>query len=142
MHCAALARDGRLEWADPLAIARYLRRLEGQRLVVAIRRPAEPVTLDQHGYYRAVILPLAAEEWGWGNPAELHYELKLLHLPGVVPIERWPRRRLGVLDRRSEPPSCADLTKDEMRQFIDLVIRQMQDAGIDVPPPRRSGEEQ
>lgn len=135
MQLGALVQDGRLAWRDPDRAGAYLRRLEGQRLVVTIKRPADPTTLDQHGYYRAVVLPLLAEEWGWGNPAELHHELKLLHLPGIIPAEEWPRRKLGG-QWQMEPPSMGDMSMDESRQLIDKVLAQAADDGIVVPPPR------
>jgi hypothetical protein len=112
-------------------------RQRGREVEISIRRKAEPTSHDTHGYYRGVVLPLAAEEWGWADPDELHDALKLKHLPGIIPLEdeRWRVRRFGVDDERVEAPSMADMSQEESGLYLDAVIRQMQEDGIAVPPP-------
>jgi hypothetical protein len=115
-------------------------RLEGVEVEVTIKRLTQPVSQDQHGYYRSTILPLLAEEWGWGDPRELHHEFKLLHLPGIIPVEEWPKRRVGN-DWRREVPSMADFTREQASAFIQKVLDQAADARVIVPPPRGSAEQ-
>jgi hypothetical protein len=137
-HAARVTPEGRLVIADLASWARALKRQKGREVWLSLGRvQQEGTTLDQHGYYRAVLLPMAAEEWGWGDPAELHYRLKEKHLPPIVPLEEWPRRHVGG-EWRLEPPSMADLTKEQSAAFLQRVIDQMTDAGIAVPPPRGS----
>ncbi len=135
-HAARVTAEGLLMIADPASWTRALRRQKGREVWLSLARVQEEgTTLDQHGYYRAVLLPMAGEEWGWGDLAELHYRLKEKHLPGIIPLEDWPRRYVGG-EWRLEPPSMADLTKEQSSAFIQKVIDQMTDAGIAVPPPR------
>lgn len=136
-HVGRVTDEGVLFLRSLPAWRANLSRLKGHDVELVIRRKSQPVTLDQHGYYRAVVLPLLSEEWGWADPRELHRELKLLHLPGIVPFEDWPVRRVGSAER-SEVPSCADLTLEQMSAFIDKVINQAREASIDVPPPRKA----
>lgn len=139
-HAGRVTEDGAsLRFRHLPGWLRSIARQKGHDVEVAIRRAAEPTTVDQHGYYRAVVLPLAAEEWGWGNPAQLHRGLKLLHLPKIVPTDdpRWRTCRIGA-STYAEPPSMGELSREESSAYIDAVIRQMQEDGINVPPPRGS----
>ena len=116
---------------------RAIRRHKGREVWLEIHRVREETSQDQHGYYRAVILPLLAEEWGWGNPAELHRELKLLHLPKIIPVVDWPTRQIGKVYER-DVPSMGEMSKEQSAAFIQAVLDQAADAGITVPPPRGS----
>ena len=136
-HAAHVTEDGRLLMRSVQAWRAAIIRQKGYDVWLEIHRAADPTSLDQHGYYRAAVLPLLASEWGWGNPAELHRELKLLHLPKIIPVEEWPRRRIG-LDEIVDVPSMADMTKEQSSAFIQAVLDQAADAGIVVPPPRGS----
>lgn len=138
-HTAHVSPDGELTFGFPSRWHETLRRFAGQTVTVTVKRLEQKVTLDQHGYYRAVLLPLAAEEWGWADPSELHAALKRLHLPGIIPEDEWPVRRLGAY-QDVELPSMADFTREQSSRFIDAVIHQMQEAGIVVPAPRGSNE--
>ncbi len=135
-HAAHVSEDGtRLFLRSLPAWRAAIRRQRGREVYLELHRIQEPTTEDQHGYYRAAVLPLLAEEWGWGNPKELHRELKRLHLPKIIPIVEWPRHYLG----REEVvclPSMADMTKEQSSAFIQAVLDQAADAGIAVPPPR------
>ena len=135
-HAGRISDDGSHLFLRSLSAWRAaIRRQKGREVYLELHRAQEPTTEDQHGYYRAAILPLLAEEWGWGDPGELHRELKRLHLPKIIPIEEWPRHRVG----REEVvclPSMADMTKEQTSAFIQAVLDQAADAGIAVPPPR------
>jgi hypothetical protein len=132
-----VTEDGSLRLANLPAWLRAIGRQKGREVWLEIHRVREETSQDQHGYYRAVILPLLAEEWGWGNPAELHRELKLLHLPAIIPLEEWPTRKIGKAEVR-DVPSMGEMSKEQSAAFIQAVLDQAADAGIAVPPPRGS----
>lgn len=136
-HAGRVTREGSLRLRDLPAWLRAIGRQKGREVWLEIHRVTGRATQDQHGYYRSTVLPLAADEWGWGDPAELHYRLKEKHLPAIVPVEEWPRRRVGA-EETVEPPSSADLTVEQFSAFLQAVIDQMTEAGIAVPPPRGS----
>lgn len=136
-HAGRVTEDGSLRLRDLSAWLRAIGRQKGREVWLEVHRQREDTSQDQHGYYRAVILPLLAEEWGWGNPAELHRELKLLHLPRIIPVEDWPSRRIGVA-WIADPPSMGDMTKEQSSAYLQAVLEQAADAGINVPPPRGS----
>lgn len=136
-HAGRVTEEGILRLSSLPAWLRSIARHKGREVWLEVHRQQEETTVDQHGYYRAVILPLLAEEWGWGNPAELHRELKLLHLPGIIPLEDWPKRWIGR-DEVIDVPSMADMSKEQSAAFLQAVLDQAADAGISVPPPRGS----
>ena len=136
-HAGRVTDDGSLRLVNLPAWLRALARQKGREVWLEVHRQREDTSQDQHGYYRAVILPLLAEEWGWGNPAELHRELKLLHLPKIIPVEDWPARCIGVA-WIADPPSMADMSKEQSSAFLQAVLDQAADAGIAVPAPRGS----
>lgn len=133
-HGGRVTEEGDLLLRDLPSWRRAIKRQRGRDVWITIWRvDAERPTQSQHGYYRSTVLPLLAEEWGYGNPAELHYRLKEKHLPAIVPVEQWPVRAFGP-----EPPSSADLTVEQFSLFLDAVLNQAKDAGIAVPAPRGS----
>lgn len=136
-HAGRISQEGKLFLRSVATWQAAVERHKGQEVFLEIHRIPEGTTEDQHGYYRAAILPLLAEEWGWGNPAELHRELKLLHLPKIIPVEEWPRRRIGR-DEIVDVPSMARMTKEQTSAFLQAVLDQAADSGIAVPPPRGS----
>lgn len=142
-HGGRVSEDGKTLFLRSLPAWRAsIARQRGREVEITIRRKAEPTSHDTHGYYRGVVLPLAAEEWGWADPDELHDALKLKHLPGIIPTEdgRWRVRRFGKDECRVEAPSMAEMSQEESSRYVDAVIRQMQEDGINVPPPRGSEE--
>lgn len=110
------------------AIARHRER----DVWLCIGRASPPKTREQMGYYRGVVLPLLAEEWGWDDRDELHFRLKEKH----IPRELWTKRRLGA-EELCEPPSSADLTQEQFSEFLTAVITQATHDGIVVPEPHR-----
>jgi hypothetical protein len=131
-----VSESGTVRMLDGAAWKRAIARHKGHDVWLSITRiGSEKPTLDQFGYYHAVILPLLAEEFGWGDPAELHFCLKERHLPAIVPIHEWPYRKVGK-DEMRYPPSMADLTVEQASAFLQAVLDQAADSGINVPPPR------
>lgn len=142
-HVGRVTEDGKeLRLRSMPAWRLNLARLPGREIEVTLRPRTKPTSTDTHGYYRAVVLPLLAESWGWANPEELHRALKMLHLAhGIVPAEdpRWRISRIGR-DSHVEPPSMGELTQAESNAYLDAVINQAREDGISVPPPRGSEE--
>lgn len=136
-HAGRVTEDGTLRLSALPAWLRAIARHKGREVWLEIHRVSERTSQDQHGYYRSTVLPLLAEEWGWGNSAELHRELKLLHLPAIIPLEEWPTRQIGKADVR-DVPSMGDMTREQSSAFLQAVLDQAADAGIAVPPPRGS----
>ena len=135
-HSGHVNANGALTLADPGAWRAAIRRHKGRHVVLTIRKlGAERPSKWQHGYYRSTLLPLAAEEWGWGDPDELHIRLKEKHLPAIIPVDEWPERRIGNETRR-ELPSMALFPEEVASAYIQKVIDQMRDSLINVPPPR------
>ena len=136
-HIHRVDEHGQLVPEDVFAWRSYLSKRKGQRVFVTVTRFQAKATQDQHGYYRGVVLPILAEEWGWGDPTQLHIELKARLLPGIVPMEEWPMCRIGH-EVRIEPPSHADLDVEQFRLYLDAVLAMAADAGVIVPPPTGS----
>ena len=134
-HAGRVTEDGSLRLVAVMSWLRAIGRHKGREIWLEIHRVSERTSQDQHGYYRSTVLPLLAEEWGWGNPAELHRELKLLHLPGIIPLGEWPTRQIGKSPVR-DVPSMGDMSKEESSAFLQAVLDQAADAGIAVPAPR------
>jgi hypothetical protein len=134
-HAGRVTEDGSLRLVALPAWLRAIGRHKGREIWLEIHRVREATTQDQHGYYRSTVLPLLAEEWGWGNPAELHLELKRLHLPAIIPADRWPRKWIGKAEV-IDVPSMGDMSKEESSAFLQAVLDQAADAGIAVPAPR------
>jgi hypothetical protein len=130
-HAGKVTDDG-LILRDLPAWKRAVARQKGHDVVLTIRRVgAERPTQDQYGYYYSTILPLLAEEWGWSDPAELHYRLKEKHIPRAL----WVKRRIGGVETL-EPPSMADLTVEQTAAYMQAVIDHATEEGIRIPPPR------
>lgn len=136
-HAGRVTEDGSLRLRDLPAWQRAIARQKGREVWLEVHRVQGRATQDQHGYYRSTVLPLLAAEWGWSDPGELHYHLKVRHLPGIVPPSEWPKRRLGA-DELVEPPSMGDLTVEEASAFLQAVIDHATEERIAVPPPRGS----
>jgi len=137
-HAGRVTEDGAtLRLRSLPAWRATLARHAGRDVELWLTRVSEKASHDQHGYYRSTVLTLLAEEWGWGDPTELHHELKVLHLPAIIPLDEWPLRKIGAGNVRVVP-SSADFTVEQYSAFLQAVLDQAADAGIVVPPPRGS----
>ncbi len=132
-HAGRVTEDGQLTLADPSAWRGALARHRGRAVYVTVARIHPRATQDQHGYYRAVILPLLAEEWGWSRPSELHEALKREHIPVELWVEEWQAGKLVLV-----PPSTADLDVEQYSAFLQAVLDHAAEDRIAVPPPRGS----
>lgn len=139
-HVARLGQRKALVFLDPPSWRQGLSRFKpGELLAVSVSRLSPKASHSQHGYYRSEVVPFLADAWGWGDPDELHHHLKVKHLPGIIPVEDWPRRRLGD-EWVTEVPSSADFTVEQFSAYLQKVLDQALDCGTPVPPPR--GREQ
>lgn len=138
-HAGRVKADGSLVLNDRPAWLRAIARHKGREVTLSIRRlgSADKPSKEVHGYYRSTVLPLLAEEWGWGDPQELHTELKRLHLPAIIPTETWPKVTVGQYQLQV-PPSMADFTVEQASRYLDAVLAMAADAGIAIPAPRGS----
>lgn len=134
-HAGRVTEDGTLVVCDRPAWLRAIARLKGREVYLSVRsiRSQDKASHDQHAYYRAAVLPLLAEEWGWSDHGELHYRLKEKH----IPAELWVERRIGKALERV-PPSSADLTVEQFAAFLQGVIDHATEEGIRVPAPSGS----
>lgn len=102
---------------------------DGKRVYVTINEVKAERTLEQMGYYRAVVVPVAADGYGYDayDKADLdsvHYAFKWKHLPHRV-----------VMDVE-QVVSLADIKDMEvMSRFIDACVRQCAEDGILIPAP-------
>ena len=135
-YAANIGKRHTLVFVDPPGWRAGLARFKvGEFVWVSVTRPATKASHSQHGYYRAEVLPFLADAWGWGDVAELHHELKVKHLPGIIPVEDWPRRKLGS-EWVVEAPSSADFSVEQFSRYLQAVLDHAMDAGTPVPPPR------
>lgn len=132
-YAGRVTEEGILRLSSLPAWLRAIARHKGREVWLEIHRITGRATVDQHGYYRSTVLPLLADEWGWGDPDELHYWLKAK----FIPTDLWVERRIGG-ELSVQPPSSADLTVEQYGAFLQKVLDMAKDAGIAVPPPRGS----
>lgn len=132
-YAGRVTREGSLRLRDLPAWLRAIGRQRGREVWLEVHRVTGRATQDQHGFYRSTVLPLLAEEWGWGDPDELHYWLKVK----LIPTDLWTEKRVGK-QLLVQPPSSGDLTVEQYSAFLQAVLDLAADSGIAVPPPRGS----
>lgn len=84
-------------------------------------------TFDQHAYYRSQVLPVWAEYCGYANLGEMHYWLKVLHIPPDLWV--WDGEELV-------PPSSAILTVEQFSAFLERVLFHAGEEQLYIPPPK------
>ena len=84
-------------------------------------------TFEQHAYYRTTVLPKWADYCGYANPGEMHYWLKVIHIPTSLWV--WK-------DGSLEPPSCAHLSVEQFSDFLEAVLFHAGEERIYIPPPK------
>lgn len=81
------------------------------------------VTLPQHRYYRAAIVPAIASYCGYESHAEAHRAIKSAFY--------------GIPPNDPNLPSMADMPKEECQRFMDFALRQAAELSLVIPDPRR-----
>lgn len=101
---------------------RAAKALDGQEVEITIRPRRLGVTMDQHAYYRGVILGPFAEKAGYQNAHEAHEALKAGFLG---------------LDPRGPIPSMASFDKRQASDFLEYALRQAAEIGVPIEDPWR-----
>lgn len=108
-----------------------MKKLEGRRVIQSTKREQTKATLDQHGYYRASVLPEITEACG-GDP-HVEEDLWSVHTGLKIKFGGLEERRGGLMVVASH----ADYDVEEMSRFLDFVLRfAAVDLGIYLSPPR------
>jgi hypothetical protein len=126
----ALVENGKAKHYNLPALNQEIARHEGREIEIRISRG--PKTQDQMGYYRSVVLPEFAREYGEDSLDAMHYTLKSEFLPKQEQVNHITGEILYRV------PSLADLTIEEFSGFLDAVIRQAAINGWPITPPRLS----
>jgi hypothetical protein len=86
-------------------------------------------TFDQHAYYRSTVLPQFNQYCGYACLSQLHYWLKVEHIPPSLWV--WQ-------DGKLVPPSSADLSVEQFSDFLEAVLMHAGEWQILIDPPRGS----
>lgn len=107
-----------------------LAKWKGRRVTVTVRRYVKSKTSAQLGYYFMEDPPGVLHCWadytGY-DPDEMHVELKRAFLAPVLVLSRLTG------EERMELPSLADLDVEQMSNFLERVLREGRQRGIEFP---------
>jgi len=103
-----------------------LAKWKGKRVTVVVRRYVKPKTNQQLALYFAAVMPAWAEWCGY-DPDEMHRELKRAFLAPQLVLARLTG------EERMELPSLADLNAEEMSTYLERVLREGRQRGIEFP---------
>ena len=128
-------KNGRKIYDNPALYTDQIQSLEGKEFVEEIKEKHVKASNNQYNYYRGAILPTChkSEMFGFFDkkddihdnyfaPMFLSYTV-MVKLPNRKPYEQVKVR------------SLADLSVEEMSEFIERVIACCAENGISVPPP-------
>jgi len=108
-----------------------LRELEGKQIVMTIKERHKSPTKSQYGYYRGCILPICYETEmfsAYDNKDEIHefyFADKFLSYTIKDPKTGKEKQRVR---------SLSDITDKEMSVFIERVLAECAELGIEIPP--------
>lgn len=125
---AAIVSETGLQFIDRAGWRRELQRHVGRQIKVTVSRGSK--TNDQLGYYHSVVLPEFAEHYGEDSLDAMHYTLKDMFLTKI----EITNHITGEIILRV--PSLADLSVEQMSEFLERVIRQAALNGWEITPPR------
>jgi len=114
---------GKLKLDHRDEFAALLKRLEGKEIELTLRRYRQQRSPNQNRYLHAVVIPLLAGHCGY-DAEEMKTALKLRFL-----------RREGEAHGLARVSSTADLSTEEMTEFIDNVRRLATEIGCSIPSP-------
>lgn len=103
-----------------------LARWKGRRVTVTVRRYVKSKTNPQLGLYfrKEGILDCWADYCGYDRD-EMHMELKIAYLAPVLAVSKLTGEEARVL------PSLADLNAEEMSAFLERILREGRQRGIE-----------
>ena len=118
-------KDGKLTIDNDKAFGNYLHSLNGQ-VSIEVRLWTNRRTLSQNAYYWGVVLPLISD-WTGNTVMELHEIFKRKFLPPKV---------ITYLNKEyTVANSTADQNISDFIEYVDQVIAEAQEMGINIPPP-------
>lgn len=125
-------KNGKLIFDIPSLYDDQLRELEGQNVVMHLKKRHEKPSVSQYGYYRGAILVACYESdmfMHYDNKDQIH---ELYFAPKFLSyVVLQPSTNKEIPKTRS----LADLTKEEMSVFMERVLADCAENGIEVPLP-------
>src|SRR3972149_4596934 len=122
----------KLNFYDESLHANMLGFYEGQQIEFCIRRKKKKVSSNTHGYYRGVLLPVCLNSniFGGWRIDDIHdfFADKFL---GDIKTKQFEGRNIIIRSVRS----TADLSQEEMNQFINEVRQFLEEHEIKTPEP-------
>lgn len=112
--------NGQKVYYHPKLLGAVIQSLEGKEFQEIIAKKEEKPTTDQHGFYRGGIIKectMHSDFAGWTRKEIDKYFCQMFLSYNVEKIVKGERKIITVIE------STGDLTKDEMKDFIDKVIR-------------------
>lgn len=127
-------RGGEMVFSLPDLLRQNLIELEGKEFVMTIKKKHEKVSSNQYGYYRGAIL-IACHK----SDVFIHMDSKdAIHDEYFAPEFLSYKKLVELPNKRYEVTlvrSLADLSKEEMSEFIERVLVRCDELGITVLPP-------
>lgn len=127
-------KAGKIIWSIPDLYNQQLLELEGCDIVMTMKKRHEKPSLSQYGYYRGAILIACYQSEIFSsadNKDQIHddyFSPKFLSYKKMVDFGGQQREVVRYM-------SLADLSKDEMSEFIQKVLAECNELGIEILPP-------
>jgi len=109
-----------------------LSKWRGRRVTVTVSRYVKSKSNQQLALYFSLIVPAWSDYCGY-DPDEMHRELKRAYLAPKLAVSRLTG------EERTELPSLADLDVEEMSAYLDRVLREGRQLGIEFAMDAASG---
>jgi hypothetical protein len=125
-------RGGKAIWDIPELYAQQLLSLEGKNIVAIYKELHQKPTMSQYGYYRGAILVACYQSEYFSYMAkkdDIHDEYFAPKFLSYVKLVGPPGNQKEMTFTRS----LADLSKDEMKDFMEKVIGDCAENGISIP---------
>lgn len=126
------AKNEKLVSYNPLLHNNVLKHYEGKEVEYCIRLKKKKPTLESHGYYRGIILPvcLQSELFGGWTLDRVHSFFANLFLKDVITEEV-----AGQVHIIQKVRSTSGISKKKMGEFIDQVRGWLSEQSINTPDP-------
>ena len=123
-----LIRNGRFVWDRPEVVTKAMEALEGKRIKASFEEEDNDISRSQFGYYFGGIIRntcLRSEIFkGWSvEEIDNHFRTKFLSLQNMKEM-KLPDGRIRLV-RIISHMSFEDISKDEMTEFIEKVIEEL-----------------
>lgn len=130
-----IIKNGRKIYDNPGLYVDQIRSLEGKNFEEIIKEKHTKASDNQYGYYRGAILPTCHK-----SDMFMHFDTKdAIHDNYFAPVLLSYTVMVKLADRKPYEQirvrSLADLSKDEMSEFIERVLALCSEHGIQCPPP-------